>query len=170
MYNKEFIFTEIYNKKYILSPTNEEQFMYIFSNEINSINDFPIKLFQINNKFRNEIRIKNEILRTNEFIMKDGYSIHYNYLCSNNTYLSLYETYKMIFIKFKIKFFILKINNENNYYSHEFRSLSNIGNKIKFNENNIEYNNTKNIFLNSIEIAHIFKMGNKYSNFFKKKK
>ncbi|BBA84989.1 aminoacyl--tRNA ligase-related protein [Candidatus Nardonella dryophthoridicola] len=165
-YFNQFIKTNIKNKNYILSPTNEEEFIYIFSNIIKSKKKFPIKLFQINNKFRNEVRNHN-ILRSYEFIMKDAYSLHKNYKCLDETYLNVYKSYINILNSLKIKFFITKQkydNYINSNFSHEFYSLSYNNNKnYNLNNNDIEYINFDiNKYNNSfIEIAHIFKIGEK---------
>ncbi|BBA85382.1 proline--tRNA ligase [endosymbiont of Sipalinus gigas] len=138
----------IKNEKYILSPTNEEIITYILSKETTSYKELPIKLFQINNKFRNEIRFSNGVIRTKEFIMKDAYSFHIDINSLNETYYRIYNLYKNIFNKFKLKFNIYKVKSKNmgGDISHEF--------KTNFNKES------------DIEIAHIFKIGDKYSKIF----
>ncbi|BBA84568.1 proline--tRNA ligase [endosymbiont of Euscepes postfasciatus] len=152
IYKSELIITKkVNNKKFILSPTNEEIILYLIKKEINNIN-LPLKIFQIQSKFRNEIRINKGILRTKEFIMKDAYSFHNSYKCLNNTYNIFKNTYKKIFNKFNIKTFAIKTKNNNGIIkenlSHEFHSIS-------------EYGDNKIIICKKTNKAEIFKNSKK---------
>lgn len=115
------------NKKiFVLSPTNEEIITHLIKNEINSYKDLPINLFQIQTKFRDEIRPRFGVIRSREFIMKDGYSFHENKLSLETTYFKMYNTYIKIFNILGIKFKVIKADTGNmgGNISHEFQSIS----------------------------------------------
>ncbi len=80
-----------------LSPTNEESITDIFRKTIKSYKELPINLFQINTKFRDELRPRFGLLRCREFLMMDSYSFHVDYDCLNSTYNIMFECYNNIF-------------------------------------------------------------------------
>lgn len=161
------------NNDFVLGPTDEEIIAYIIKNEINSYKKLPIIVYQIQNKFRDEIRPNYGIIRSKEFIMKDGYSFHMNQESLQNTYEVMYQTYSNIFNKIGLNFHVIKANNGNigGNISHEFQAINNPSiNNIKKSKNTQlikqqSINNKKNSILikNGIEIGHIFQLGNKYS-------
>ncbi|MCV2499848.1 MAG: His/Gly/Thr/Pro-type tRNA ligase C-terminal domain-containing protein, partial [Candidatus Lightella neohaematopini] len=138
--------------KYILGPTNEEVILNLVHNEIHSCKDLPIIFYQIQYKFRDEIRPCFGVIRAREFIMKDAYSFHSNKFSLQKTYNEIFHLYEKIFNYMKINFFVIQADTGfiGGDISHEFyaRKISNCS-------------ETKN---NAIEIAHIFQLGTKYSH------
>ncbi|BGI51400.1 MAG: hypothetical protein BucCj_1560 [Buchnera aphidicola (Ceratovacuna japonica)] len=128
-------------KKFILSPTNEEISTFIFSKEIKSYKKLPIIFYQIQTKYRDEIRPKSGIIRSKEFIMKDAYSFHIDNESMKKTYLKIYKSYIKIFNCLKIKFYIIKTESKKmgGNISHEFHSVCNTGENyiLTSNKNNI---------------------------------
>lgn len=109
------------NNKFILSPTNEEIIIYFLKNKINYIN-LPLNLYQINNKFRNEIRSNSGLIRCKEFLMKDGYSLNLNLFDFKKNYENIYNIYISIFNKIGLNYNILLSKDllMGGYFSHEF--------------------------------------------------
>ncbi|WP_343154939.1 proline--tRNA ligase [Buchnera aphidicola (Pseudoregma panicola)] len=128
-------------KFFVLSPTHEEIVTYIFSKEIKSYKKFPIMFYQIQTKYRDEIRPKAGTIRCKEFIMKDAYSFHIENKSMKKTYLKIYRSYINIFNYLKIKFYVIKTESKKmgGNISHEFHSIS------KYGENNILISNKNNI-------------------------
>ncbi|QJC32886.1 aminoacyl--tRNA ligase-related protein [Enterobacteriaceae endosymbiont of Donacia semicuprea] len=156
---------------FILGPTHEEVINYLINHEIKSYKSLPIHLYQIQTKFRDEIRSRLGVIRSKEFIMKDSYSFHMNKKCLQQTYEVVLNTYRKIFDLIQINYFVIQANNSviGGNISHEFHVLSKNGeSKIFFFKDNyyfldkkLKKNSIK--IKNSIEIAHIFKIGKKYS-------
>ncbi len=142
LYGKElFKLYNRYNKLFILSPTNEEIITNIICNEIKN-NFYPKFYYQIQSKFRDEIRPRYNILRSIEFIMKEGYSFHSSKKCLDKFYEDMLLVYKNIFFDIGIDFFYkeAKCGNIGGVLSHEFHINSYYGdNKIYYNKyiNNI---------------------------------
>ncbi len=89
---------------FALSPTNEETFTQLVLEEINSYRQLPINLYQINHKFRDEIRPRYGMIRGKEFIMKDAYSFHLNDVCLDETYKKMSDAYHRIFYRCGLDF------------------------------------------------------------------
>ncbi|WP_343189598.1 proline--tRNA ligase [Buchnera aphidicola] len=164
LYGKELF--KIYDrkkKKFILSPTNEEFITNFVKKNINHFNKFPILIFQIQNKFRDEIRPKNGVIRCKEFFMKDAYSFHKNKKSLKKTYKKIYNSYKKIFKKLQIKFKIIKADSGiiGDSISHEFQALSKNG------ENSIVLS-TKSNYSENINFTPIKKNINKIKKKWKK--
>lgn len=82
---------------FILGPTHEETFTALVRDSIKSYKQLPLNLYQIQPKYRDEKRPRNGLLRTREFIMKDGYSFHANYESLDKTYEDYRKAYEAIF-------------------------------------------------------------------------
>ena len=80
-----------------LGPTHEEVVTKIIGEQIRSYKQLPINIYQIQTKFRDEIRPRFGLMRSREFIMKDAYSFHSNELDLKKTYSKMNETYSRIF-------------------------------------------------------------------------
>ena len=89
---------------FILGPTHEETFTAIVRDSVKSYKQLPLNLYQIQAKYRDEKRPRNGLLRTREFIMKDGYSFHANYDSLDVTYDEYKTAYENIFIRSEIEF------------------------------------------------------------------
>ena len=80
-----------------IGATHEEAFTITAKNEMQSYKDFPLILYQIHTKFRDEIRPRFGVIRSREFIMKDAYSFHINEECLDKTYNDMSNAYTRIF-------------------------------------------------------------------------
>lgn len=136
-----------------LQPTCEESAIQLLINNGISYKSLPLYFYQINKKFRKEIRPRNNILRCLEFDMKDGYSFHTSNKCAIQFYQKIKESYYKIFKILGIKTDLISSDTESMLAvsSEEF---------IYKSDRLIE---TKKQDLNGIEIAHIFQLGNHYS-------
>jgi prolyl-tRNA synthetase len=177
-------------KEYALGPTHEEIISPLAKKFVFSYKDLPLYLFQIQTKFRDELRVKSGLMRTREFLMKDLYSFHVNQEDLDDYYDKVYHKYLDIFTECgirknklgdKITFPTLASGGTFSKYSHEFQTVTESGedtiyickkcyvaiNKDIKNEIKICPNKTcdSNEFeeKKAIEVANIFKLGNKYS-------
>ncbi len=89
---------------FILGPTHEETFTSIVRDSVKSYKQLPLNLYQIQPKYRDEKRPRNGLLRTREFIMKDGYSFHANYDSLDVTYDDYKSAYEKIFTRSELDF------------------------------------------------------------------
>ncbi|WP_206221359.1 proline--tRNA ligase [Streptococcus tangpeifui] len=89
---------------FILGPTHEETFTAIVRDAVKSYKQLPVNLYQIQSKYRDEKRPRNGLLRTREFIMKDGYSFHANYDSLDDTYEDYRKAYEAIFTRAGLDF------------------------------------------------------------------
>lgn len=173
---------DIHKKILVLAPTHEELITKIAKKRILSYKDLPIKVFQIQVKYRNELRAKSGILRTREFIMKDLYSFHSSSKDLDKFYKQVINSYKKIFKRCGLK--NLKVVEASTgpiggSESHEFMEISKIGeDKIlsckncgfTYNQELQEQNSlkckrcNKNIEqIKGIELGHTFKLGTLYA-------
>ncbi|XRY30524.1 MAG: aminoacyl--tRNA ligase-related protein [Buchnera aphidicola (Tetraneura akinire)] len=165
IYGKElFKFLDRKNNEFVLAPTNEEVITNLIKQEIHSYKELPIILYQIQNKYRDEIRARAGVVRSREFIMKDAYSFHENSKSLNDTYEKMINVYETIFKKMKLKFNLKKANSSHigGDISHEFQI--NVDKILK--NKDIKYENIDN---DPIEIAHIFQIKKKYTSIFNTK-
>lgn len=140
------------NQDFILSPTHEEMVSEFIHKESMSHNEeFPLNIYQIHTKYRDEIRPRFGIIRAREFIMKDGYSFHINQKSLQNTYEKMYNAYCTIFNRFALRFCVSQVNpgKIGGILSHEFQAYS-----AKHTENNISASKiiTSNININDVRI------------------
>jgi prolyl-tRNA synthetase len=101
-------FTDRHGRENVLAPTAEEVVTNLAAGEINSYKQLPINLYQISFKFRDEFRPRFGVLRSREFIMKDAYSFHADEQSLDETYKTMYETYKKIFSRCGLKYVIVE--------------------------------------------------------------
>jgi prolyl-tRNA synthetase len=85
------------NMDFVVSPTAEEAFTSLVRDDLSSYKQLPLNLYQINTKYRDEIRPRYGVMRAREFIMKDAYSFHTDEYCLDRTYLAMERAYKRIF-------------------------------------------------------------------------
>jgi prolyl-tRNA synthetase len=137
--------------QFVLSATAEEQITQIVKDYYNYTST-DLKLFQIGNKYRDELRTKSGLIRAKEFLMSDSYHFSNDYSKIKETYLKVKEAYIRIFNKLGIKFEIVSsdVGEIGGNYSEEFRCLSSFG------EDSVKEDKY-------LEIAHIFDLGNRYS-------
>ncbi|WNZ88611.1 proline--tRNA ligase [Streptococcus iniae] len=89
---------------FILGPTHEETFTTLVRDAVKSYKQLPLNLYQIQSKYRDEKRPRNGLLRTREFIMKDGYSFHQDYNDLDITYEDYRRAYEAIFTRAGLEF------------------------------------------------------------------
>ena len=175
------------NKEYVLAPTHEEVIVPLAKKIIFSYRDLPFSLFHIQDKFRDELRVKSGILRTREFMMKDLYSFHATQEDLDKYYDKVAKAYLNIFKecgiysagKNKITYQTLASGGTFSKYSDEFQTVAKFGedtiyickkcstaiNKEIINENKVcpKCKGTNFEEKKAIEVGNIFKLGTKYS-------
>ena len=116
-------------QEYAMSPTAEEMIVQTVRNMVTSYKNLPINLYQIQTKFRDEIRPRLGLLRCKEFIMKDAYSFHTNQESLDKTYNDMYMIYSNIFDKCGLKYRAVEADSGNigGSNTHEFQALAEIG-------------------------------------------
>ncbi len=96
--------TDRHQRDYCVGPTHEEVITDLFRREIKSYKQLPINFYQIQTKFRDEIRPRFGVMRSREFIMKDAYSFHTSQQSLQQTYDLMFTTYSKIFDQFGLKY------------------------------------------------------------------
>jgi prolyl-tRNA synthetase len=100
VYGKElFRVTDRHERKFALGPTHEEVITDIVRREVRSYRDLPINLYQIQTKFRDEVRPRFGVMRAREFMMKDAYSFHASEESLEETYRAMHEAYHRTFVR-----------------------------------------------------------------------
>jgi len=169
-----------HQKETALGPTHEEEIVDIVRKRIKSYQDLPFSLFQIQNKFRNEMRATGGLLRQREFLMKDLYSFHSNEKDLINFYNKVKKAYFKIFKRSNLAVICVEASpgTIGGELSQEFMVLSEAGEdrilickKCDFGANVEKVGEIKKCprcggileKKNSIEVGHIFYLGTKYS-------
>ena len=118
-----------HKRPFVLGPTHEEVITKLVSNEISSYKQLPLSLFQIQTKFRDEIRPRFGVMRGREFLMKDAYSFHLGDECLNTTYEKMYSAYCNIFERLGLDYrpVIADTGSIGGEASHEFHVLADSG-------------------------------------------
>jgi prolyl-tRNA synthetase len=118
-----------HDRDFCLGPTHEEIITDLARNEIKSYKQLPINYYQIQTKFRDEIRPRFGVMRCREFIMKDAYSFHLSQESLDETYAVMHKTYTTIFTRFGLKFraVIADSGSIGGAVSHEFHVLAESG-------------------------------------------
>ena len=107
-YGPELIrFKDRHEREFCLGPTHEEIFTDLVRNEIKSRKSLPLNLYQIQTKYRDELRPRFGLMRGREFIMKDAYSFDLTEEGLNESYNLMYKTYERIFTRFGLNYKIL---------------------------------------------------------------
>ncbi len=129
-YGPEMVKFQDRNKReFTLGPTHEEMITTLIKGELKSYKQLPLTLYQINTKYRDEIRPRFGLLRGREFIMKDAYSFHEDEASLEKTYQDMYKAYSKICERLELNFVAIEadtgaIGGSN---SHEFTSLAKSG-------------------------------------------
>lgn len=97
-------FHDRHNNSFCLGPTHEEIVVDLIKNQLNSYKKLPVILYQLQSKFRDEIRPKHGVIRSREFLMKDAYSFHSSQESLQHTYDVIYQAYHKIFTRLGLKF------------------------------------------------------------------
>ncbi|MEY4718626.1 MAG: hypothetical protein RL563_1244 [Pseudomonadota bacterium] len=118
-----------HERDFCLGPTHEEIITELARNELKSYKQLPINYYQIQSKFRDEIRPRFGVMRSREFIMKDAYSFHLDQASLQQTYEVMYQTYTNIFNRFGLKFRAVMADSGSigGAVSHEFHVLADSG-------------------------------------------
>lgn len=118
-----------HQRPFCLGPTHEEVITQIAASEIKSYKQLPVNLFQIQTKFRDEIRPRFGVMRSREFIMKDAYSFHIDQASQETTYWRMHEAYTAIFTRLGLDFRAVEADTGaiGGNHSHEFHVLAESG-------------------------------------------
>jgi len=116
-------------RDYCFGPTHEEVMTDFVRNEIRSYKQLPITFYQIQTKFRDEIRPRFGVMRAREFLMKDAYSFHIDHASLDETYWEMYEVYSRIFTRTGLRFRSVEADSGaiGGHQSHEFHVLADSG-------------------------------------------
>lgn len=122
-------FNDRHNNPFCLGPTHEEMITDLVRNEISSYKQLPANFYQIQTKFRDEVRPRFGVMRAREFIMKDAYSFHLSHDCLEKTYALMYQTYTNIFNRIGLEFraVLADTGSIGGTASHEFHVLAESG-------------------------------------------
>ena len=183
-------FTDRHQRDFCLGPTFEEVITDLIRKDVSSYKQLPINLFQISTKFRDEIRPRFGVMRAREFIMKDAYSFHANQQSLDEAYEMYKNAYNNIFKNLMLDFTIVDADSGNigGNESNEFHVIADTGEddlllddelkgmnieiaKVKYGEDDLEalIKKTNLTHKKGIEVGHIFKLGQKYSETMKAK-
>ena len=114
---------------YCYGPTHEEVVTDFARNELKSYRQLPVNFYQIQTKFRDEIRPRFGVMRAREFLMKDAYSFHLDEASLADEYRNMYETYARIFTRLDLRFRAVQADTGaiGGSASHEFQVLADSG-------------------------------------------
>ncbi len=171
-----------------LAPTGEEIVLDFVKNNIASYKNLPINIFQIGNKYRDEIRVRGGLMRSKEFLMKDGYSFHASFDDMVREYELMKQCYKKIFSELELETIVVKAVSASmgGKVSEEFMTVHETGeDKILLDSSrgialNVEVLENESLLaelksgldgfsveslreVNCIELGHIFQLGTFYS-------
>ncbi len=130
LYGKELLrFKDRHERDYCLGPTHEEVITDLVRHEIKTYRQLPRNLYQIQTKFRDEIRPRFGVMRCREFVMKDGYSFDADEAGTDITYKKMYAAYQRIFQRCGLKFRAVEADSGNigGSFSHEFMVMADSG-------------------------------------------
>ena len=118
-----------YNREYALGPTHEELFAITSMNKVKSYRDLPFTIYQIGNKYRDEMRPRLGLIRVREFTMKDAYSFDTDYEGLDVSYKKMFDAYNKIFTELGLNYKIVKADTGTmgGILSEEFQAVTDIG-------------------------------------------
>ncbi|PIE73977.1 MAG: proline--tRNA ligase [Deltaproteobacteria bacterium] len=122
-------FRDRHERESCLGPTHEEVVTDIARRELHSYRDLPVNMYQIQTKFRDEIRPRFGLMRGREFIMKDAYSFDVDDAAASVSYQKMYEAYRRIFTRCGLEFRAVQADSGSigGSFSHEFMVLAETG-------------------------------------------
>ena len=129
-YGKELLrFKDRHERDYCLGPTHEEVVTDLIRGEVRSYRQLPMNLYQIQTKFRDEIRPRFGLMRGREFLMKDAYSFDRDDAGADISYKKMFEAYKKIFSRMALQFRPVEADSGSigGNFSHEFMVLAETG-------------------------------------------
>ncbi len=163
---------------FCFGPTHEEVITDIVRNELKTYRQMPVNFYQIQTKFRDEIRPRFGVMRAREFLMKDAYSFHLDQPSLDLEYENMGTTYNTIFTRLGLDFRKVRADSGEigGSLSHEYHVLADSGEdeigycdeedyaaNVEMIEGNTAPNGGKLSFTRGIEVGHIFQLGDKYS-------
>ena len=182
-------FKDRHDREFCYGPTHEEVITDIARRELQSYKQLPVNLYQIQTKFRDEIRPRFGVMRGREFIMKDSYSFHSNQESLDETYQVMYDTYHNILNRMGLDFRPVQADTGSigGSKSHEFQILAQTGEDVlavstesqfAANIELLEKDGMTGVkdgdpspdgkgtlkLIRGIEVGHIFQLGTKYSH------
>mgnify|MGYP001030638874 FL=1 len=118
-----------HNRDFVAGPTHEEVITELTRNELTSYKQLPMNLYQIQTKFRDEVRPRFGVMRSREFIMKDAYSFHADQEGLMKEYQNMYDTYCRIFDRLQLDYRPVMADSGSigGAWSHEFHVLADSG-------------------------------------------
>ena len=136
------------DRPFVLGPTHEEVITDLIRNELNSYKQLPLNFYQIQTKFRDEVRPRFGVMRSREFLMKDAYSFHTSQESLQETYDAMYAAYSKIFSRMGLDFRAVQADTGSigGSASHEFQVLAQSG------EDDVVFSDTSDYAAN-IELA-----------------
>ncbi|XMB66797.1 proline--tRNA ligase [Mycoplasmatota bacterium zrk1] len=171
------------DRDFCLGPTHEEVITFVARDYLNSYKKLPVALYQIQTKFRDEMRPRFALMRGREFSMKDLYSFHSNDECLNEWYELVWEAYKKIFNRcgLEVKVVDSDTGQIGGKEAHEFMVMSEVGEDTISYCNDCDYGSNTEFsnlaegdkcpkcggtisIAKGIEVGNIFKLGTKYSD------
>ncbi len=122
-------FKDRHQRDFVIGPTHEEVITDVVRREVRSYRQLPKNFYQIQTKFRDEIRPRFGVMRGREFLMKDGYSFHASFEDLQREYRNMYETYSRIFTRLGLGFRAVAADTGSigGTGSHEFHVLADSG-------------------------------------------
>lgn len=145
-FGKEMLkFDDRNEREFALGPTHEEVFTNFVKEEVSSYKELPFNIYQIQTKYRDEVRPRFGLLRSREFIMKDAYSFHESNESLDDEYQNMYKTYSNIFTRLGLKFSVVEADSGamGGNVSHEFQALASEGESEIIYCENCGYSSTK---------------------------
>ena len=118
-----------HQRDFVIGPTHEEVITDVVRKEVKSYRQLPLHFYQVQMKFRDEIRPRFGVMRGREFLMKDGYSFHTSFADLQREYRNMFETYGRIFTRLGLKFRAVAADTGSigGTGSHEFHVLADSG-------------------------------------------
>ena len=148
--------TDRCKKPFYYAPTHEECIVNFIRNDVKSYKQLPLTFYQIQTKFRDEIRPCAGVIRAREFIMKDAYSFHLNDRSLEKTYKDFHDSYCNILNKMGLNFLVAEADSGSigGDVTHEFQVLSSAG------HDNIVHN-SEGKYVSNVESANNYKLPSK---------
>ncbi|BCV44286.1 proline--tRNA ligase [Shewanella algae] len=134
-------FVDRHNRDFVLGPTHEEVITDLVRKEVSSYKQLPLTLYQIQTKFRDEVRPRFGVMRSREFLMKDAYSFHLDQQTMDDTYQAMYTAYSNILSRMGLAFrpVLADTGSIGGSMSHEFHVLASSGEDLIAYSNGSDY-------------------------------
>ena len=178
-----------HDRDFCLGPTHEEVITDLIRNNVKSYKELPLNIYQIQTKFRDEVRPRYGVMRGREFLMKDSYSFNIDEACLEETYLTMRNTYKKVLERMGLEYKIVSADSGaiGGDASEEFHVLAETGEDTIAVSDSSEYAINTELLLKEgedieslegkpspdgkgtieikkgIEVGHIFQLGKVYS-------